>query len=381
MPGKNKKRLTAYIAVWIVGILLFFVGVNKIIFEIRCLNSETERQSRISSFLDVVDRKIEDNKNALKILSRNNIVRGVLLKDISFDVNQANTVLEAAKDILSASLVYVMNFSGEVVASSSYDDDKTLIGNNYSFRPYFIEAMNERESFYPAIGVTTLKRGLYFGLPVYDSADKVIGVIVLKMGLDEIDEYLKKYPFPNALISVDSVIFSSNRDDWVLKSLTALSQENQNHLKETKQYAEISIVPLGLEIIKNDLVVDGKKQHFFIKKMTIPGWKALFCYQAETIGKLSNFQKLVVKLVCSLFIIVFTICLVIAYNSKRYSLPGEGYLLLWRILFVVFGLILVALILGLVGFYYFERWESHKRIAFSESGYDFFVKGRVSRNL
>jgi len=315
----------------------------------------------------VVNKKIEDNKAALKILSRNNIVRGVLLKDISFEVDQANSVLEAVKDILSASLVYVMDSSGEVVASSTYEDDKNLIGNNYSFRPYFVEAMNERESFYPAIGVTTLKRGLYFGLPIYDSDDKVIGVIVLKMGLDDVDDHLKKYPLPSALISVDSVIFSSNRDDWVLKSFKALSQEKQDHLKETKQYAEINLVPLGLEIIKNDLVVDGKKLHFFLKKMTIPGWEALFCYQSERLGKLSHFQKLVVESVYSLFIIVFTIGIAIAYNSKRYTLFNKEHLLPWRILFVVFGLILVVLIAGLVSFYYFECWESYKKIAAIES--------------
>ncbi len=59
---------------------------------------------------------------------------------------------------------------GNVIASTNYKDNvqntTSLAGKNYAFRPYFVAAMKGKKVMYPAVGVTTGKRGIYCSCPI-----------------------------------------------------------------------------------------------------------------------------------------------------------------------------------------------------------------------
>ena len=133
-------------------------------------------------------------------------------------------LLSAIKAVNRASIVYAMNEAGTVVGSTTYADGKSLLGNSYAFRPYFKEAMKGTSFLYAALGVTTKKRGLYYSSPVYRSLEKseqprdIIGVIVLKLGLSEVDAWLHGLKGPAALVTSRDVVFASNRKEWVFQA-------------------------------------------------------------------------------------------------------------------------------------------------------------------
>ena len=85
------------------------------------------------------------------------------------DNPQITELLKISKTILSASIVYVMDNEGTVTASSKTPSGKRLTGNNYKFRPYFVNAVKGKNARYAALGVTTNQRGLYFSAPIFDS--------------------------------------------------------------------------------------------------------------------------------------------------------------------------------------------------------------------
>ena len=130
-------------------------------------------------------------------------------------------LLSAIKAVNRASIVYAMNEAGTVVGSTTYADGKSLLGNSYAFRPYFKEAMKGTSFLYAALGITTKKRGLYYSSPVYRSFEKseqssdIIGVIVLKLGLFEVDAWLNGLKGPAALVTSRGVVFASNRKEWM----------------------------------------------------------------------------------------------------------------------------------------------------------------------
>ena len=139
--------------------------------------------------------------------------------------------LERVRQFASAAVVYVMDATGTVVASTPYGEKKEILtGKNYSFRPYFTEALQGRDVVYPGVGVTTNQRGLYYSAPVYcvckqctdeceaDCTSRIRGVVVIKMGLEAVDEFLEQYPDPVALISSQGVVFASNRLEWMYGS-------------------------------------------------------------------------------------------------------------------------------------------------------------------
>jgi PAS domain S-box-containing protein len=132
--------------------------------------------------------------------------------------------LERIRQFASATIVYAMDATGTVVACTPYGEKKeTLTGKNYSFRPYFTEAMQGRDVVYPAVGVTTHQRGLYYSAPAYcvcehECMSEIKGVVVIKMGLDAVDDFLEQYPDPVALVSPQGVVFASNRPEWMYGS-------------------------------------------------------------------------------------------------------------------------------------------------------------------
>ena len=130
-------------------------------------------------------------------------------------------LLSAIKAVNRASIVYAMNEAGTVVGSTTYADGKSLLGNSYAFRPYFKEAMKGTSFLYAALGITTKKRGLYYSSPVYRSLEKseqpgdIIGVMVLKLGLSEVDAWLNGLKGPAALVTSRGVVFAGNRKKWM----------------------------------------------------------------------------------------------------------------------------------------------------------------------
>ncbi len=145
-------------------------------------------------------------------------VRGELPPDAPTLIESLNDV----RDQLGASLAYVLNTSGVVVASTPYDDGQTLTGNNYAFRPYFQAAMGGRCTLYLALGVTTRQRGLYYAAPVLAPREVAappvsLGAVVIKMPTTNIDRLFADLPDAMALVSPGGLVFVSNQPAWLLK--------------------------------------------------------------------------------------------------------------------------------------------------------------------
>ena len=140
---------------------------------------------------------------------------------------EVTAILESVKSRYKASIVYVMNNKGDTVASTTYAGGKTLLDNNYSFRPYFKKAIQGNCVIYNALGITTKLRGVYLSSPISQMKEngetKIIGVIVFKTNLEMIDSKLKQSKFPVALVSPQGIVFASNKNDWLFKSINPLT--------------------------------------------------------------------------------------------------------------------------------------------------------------
>jgi C4-dicarboxylate-specific signal transduction histidine kinase len=155
------------------------------------------------------------------------------------DNPDVRATLRAIRGQYAASIAYLMNAQGTVVACTEYDQGKTLTGENYAFRPYFQKAMQGRDYVYPALGVTTNRRGLYYASPIYDeSQQKVIGVFVVKMGLQQVDRFLATINNPAVIISSSHIIFSSNQKAWTLKPLYPIDQATLEQSEDVQQFPQ-----------------------------------------------------------------------------------------------------------------------------------------------
>ena len=83
--------------------------------------------------------------------------------------------------------------SGKTIAASNWKSERTFIGKNFNYRPYFQQAMQGKLGRYFALGTTSKKRGYYFAYPKTDGG-RIAGAIVVKVDIGRIEAALSNGP-------------------------------------------------------------------------------------------------------------------------------------------------------------------------------------------
>ncbi|MEN8154971.1 MAG: ATP-binding protein [Acidobacteriota bacterium] len=254
-----------------VNIILFFA-----VFYFAGLNAERKtlelKEDAIESIKSDVNKLIEKKQDIIRSISGINILRDVSNNLISSESREFLTVLETIKRTINASVVYLMNSDGLVIGSSTYAELKTLKGNRAGFRPYFLNAMKGRNSFYAAVGVTTGKRGLYFAFPLYGN-NVITGVIVIKFDLIEVDRIFRRFHIPSGLLSPDGIVFAGNNREWFYKTVFPLSDEKISDINSSRQFGNRIITRMLFNFSEPDIRIDKTNYNILLRDLSLKGWK------------------------------------------------------------------------------------------------------------
>ncbi len=111
-----------------------------------------------------------------------------LIKPDDDNLAKANAMLDHFKAALDVDVCYLMDAFGNTIASSNRKAPDSFVGKNFSFRPYFQEAIQGTPSTYLALGTTSGKRGAYYSHPVYEKdRGAPIGVDVIKASIEHLN--------------------------------------------------------------------------------------------------------------------------------------------------------------------------------------------------
>ncbi|WP_319589027.1 response regulator [uncultured Desulfobulbus sp.] len=184
-------------------------------------------------------------------------------------------VLNTAQCALNVSLVYVMNREGTVVGSSNAPEEMSLTGHNYRFRPYFVHAISGMPHLFPAVGVTTNRKGFYFSAPVYGiEKDKPIGVMVIKTKSNALDLFLasRRGKIDAFLLSPDGVIFASTQDQWNFRTAWPIHPNRVQEIKTSKQFGNDELSPLPFSLEHAIVHYNGLRATVDFHPLNINGW-------------------------------------------------------------------------------------------------------------
>ncbi len=280
----RKKKLMTIVSILVISAILFFFFLGWLAVESygkRALVEETEsRKLRVkvySQFVHMVISKLE----VVEALARSPSV----VNNFSSNMSQANLDvvnerLDRFKISLDADVCYLMDRTGLTLASSNRNSPKSFVGKNYSFRPYFKEAIAGRHAVYLAKGVTSRERGIYVSYPIFDvKGENIIGVAAAKATLDNLGQYFKAYRYV-FLVSPEGIIFVSSRPDWTFRSVRNLTPEDKERLRNSMQFGEGPWDNVGFED-KDDAagMISFRGSRFFFVSGDVdglPGWKILF---------------------------------------------------------------------------------------------------------
>lgn len=147
---------------------------------------------------------------------------------------------------LESSDIYVMMPSGKTIAASNHDGPASFVGQNFSYRPYFQQAIAGGRGRFFALGTTSLKRGYYFAAPVRDDR-RVLGVVVVKVDIEAIEAGWTGGDYEIVVSDPEGIIFMTGRKDWLYAGLLPLTPERLARTKSSRRYADARVRELPVD--------------------------------------------------------------------------------------------------------------------------------------
>lgn len=141
--------------------------------------------------------------------------------------------------------VYVLNERGTVVASSNSADQGSFMGEDLSFRPYFLDALSGQVGRHFAIGNTSGQPGYYLSNPVKDGA-RVVGVAVIKISLAPIDHAWSRLGVPALIADENHVVILASQPEWLYNTLLAPPLDKRVEWQMSQRYHQLTLPRLPL---------------------------------------------------------------------------------------------------------------------------------------
>lgn len=272
---KNRLEYTGLLIIFISIPILFFAvrsGLNKLRLDNKLTIQENYTRELSAQIDAYVFNKVIGITQALATIQE---VLDQQLDNKEYDRHETLIALRTTKALFNASIVYVMDQEGTVIACTPYGaDNSTLTGKNYAFRPYFKGAMAGKNVIYLALGTTTSERGIYFSSPVFskDSQETPVGVVIIKIGLTEIDKIVNEPEHPTALLSPEGIVFAANRPKWLFHAAMPLSATELAQLKASKRFADEPLTPLDFTLDSDRVTISGASHTVVRYPIYVTNW-------------------------------------------------------------------------------------------------------------
>lgn len=161
-------------------------------------------------------------------------------------IEAANGFLSRLNETAGASEIFLMEDTGSVVAASNWWTLTSLVGTNYSFRPYFATAMDRGRAQYYAFGMSTSVPGLFISQRVDGPDGTPLGVAVTKINLGEIEATWWRSGELIGIIDVNEVVILSTRPDWRYRPLQTIPRTQFPAIGSQQRYGDNGVENRGI---------------------------------------------------------------------------------------------------------------------------------------
>lgn len=202
-------------------------------------------QTQVEQQTKELDRELAQLSILPRLLSLDPRMTAALSGANEQAIGIANQALATTKSESGVSFAFLMNTDGDTIASSNWNDPVSFVGKNYKFRPYFSGALQGRLSTFFAVGATTGVPG-YFIADAVRSKGQVIGVIVVKLELDQLLASWSENGFTSLLVDELGVVILSTEAALLYAPTTELNTNVRQTINDDRRYTlntTTSLVP------------------------------------------------------------------------------------------------------------------------------------------
>ncbi|WP_298449844.1 ATP-binding protein [uncultured Marinobacter sp.] len=185
-------------------------------------------------------------------------------------IHQANEEMQRMATIVGSSDVYLMDTAGLTIAANNYLQAGSFVGRNFSFRPYFFEAIKSgRSAIYFALGSTSRVRGLYFSHPVRGEEGQLLGVVVVKVLVHELESQWHR---PASVREAEMVVldeagvsFLASKPSWLYRDFTGSAEKAPGEASR-QRYPDRDLKPVSLQYQGKPFGLSGASETLRIKE-------------------------------------------------------------------------------------------------------------------
>ncbi|SIR37835.1 two-component system, NtrC family, C4-dicarboxylate transport sensor histidine kinase DctB [Rhizobium sp. RU20A] len=274
------------------------------------------QQAQLQQNLSLTSRAIlteVDRFRALpRILGEDARIRALSQDTRAENIARANQYLETIVKEVGPSDLYVLDQTGKTLAASNHAMPQSFVGHDYSFRPYYRDALSKGEGRYYAIGVTTRTPG-YFLSSRIDVPERPPIIVVVKADLSPLEAAWKAAGVKTAIADEAGLVFLAGDPKWRYRPLYALDAAVLNKLEQERTYDGVDIasaqpiftLPEGLlpDESGDGLMLSDDDQKLVTRFSTIEpdGWKIIAATDASQASASASLWALA-TLACGLMI-------------------------------------------------------------------------------
>jgi histidine kinase len=188
---------------------------------------------------------IERYRTLPQLLALDGELRDALQGPLDAAARQSlNLKLERANGITRSSTLTLIGRDGVALAASNWREASSNVGEDYSFRPYVIQALRVGHGRFFGIGLTTGQPGYFISEAVRDARGEPLGVVVIKVDMSALE---REWPKAGDIVLVTDrhgVAFLAGREAWRYRTLAPLDARERGELARARQYAQQPLSPI-----------------------------------------------------------------------------------------------------------------------------------------
>ncbi|WP_455923969.1 ATP-binding protein [Pseudomonas putida] len=158
-----------------------------------------------------------------------------------------NQKLERINLAAQSSTLELLDHDGLAVAASNWQLPTSYVGQNYGFRPYFLQTRSQGSGRFYAVGVTSGVPGYFLSSAVKDEQGSFLGAMVVKLEFPELEREWRQGSDTLLVSDARGIVFIANQPGWRYRQLRPLSAADHSELAATRQYDRQPLTPLTLQ--------------------------------------------------------------------------------------------------------------------------------------
>ena len=284
-----------------------------------------EGATRLELYCTYLQGVLEKYESLPELLANDSMLIGLLNDPHNPDrIQNLNKYLETINNISGSSDTYLMDNQGLTLAASNWNEEYSFPGKNFSYRPYFQEAMGGHLGRFFALGTASSLRGYYFAYPVRQN-NTILGVLVIKINIDSVEDHWGHADETFLVTDSDGVIFLTTKKNWHFRTWAPLSEEAKKSVVDSRRYPIASLEPLNVtgeeasdfgKIVQIKTHGDFKAKKFLLqtRHMEHAGWDVQILTDT---WRVERFVFLNFVMVCFIFILGCLFVLVFKQRRQR----------------------------------------------------------------